>query len=303
MPNLLVTGSIGIDSIDAPTGARHDCLGGSATYFALAASKLCAVRLVGAVGDDFPAEFLDLLRSHHIDLEGLEVRAGSRTFRWHGKYSENMNERVTLNVQLNVLAEPSPAIPPVFRNSEYVFLANNDPQLQSAFLDQVKSPRLVVCDTMDLWISQHRENLLKVLRRVDGLVINDSEAKELVEETNLLTAARAITKLGPRFVVIKKGEHGAMVYADGRVFVVPAFLTERVVDPTGAGDSFAGGLMGYLVSHHASREEASPWRAGLIWATVIASFTVEQFSVDGLTALDIDALKARLHAYREMTQP
>lgn len=303
MANLLVTGSIGIDSVDAPTGTSRECLGGSATYFALAAAKLCPVRLVGAVGEDCPEAFLDVLRGHGVDLAGIEVRAGSKTFRWHGRYSEDMNERVTLDVQLNVLAEAGPTIPDGFRDSEYVFLANNDPHLQLAFLDQLASPRLVVCDTMDLWIGHHRDNLLKVLARVDGLVINDSEATDLAGESNLLTAAKAIRGLGPRFIVIKKGEHGAILIADDDIFAVPAYLTEHVVDPTGAGDSFAGGLMGYLTSQHATRDDMAAWRTGLLYATVVASFTVESFSVDGLTGLDEHTLNGRLEAYRRMIQP
>jgi len=309
MAHLLVTGSIGIDSVDAPTGSRRDCLGGAATYFALAAGKLCSVRLVGVVGDDFPAEFVEILTSGRIDITGLEIRSGSKTFRWHGRYSQDMNSRVTLDVQLNVLAEQGPTIPKAFRNSEYVFLANNDPALQLEFLDQLKRPKLVVCDTMDLWIEHHRNNLLKVLGRVDGLVINDSEARHLSGKDNLLTAAKCISQLGPRYVVIKKGEHGVILYADYAdyadqdVLVLPAYLTETVVDPTGAGDSFAGGLMGYLTQQEASRDDLAAWRAGLVHATVLASHTVERFSVDGLVGLDDEKLKCRLDAYRKMIQP
>lgn len=303
MSQLLVTGSIGIDSVDAPTGSRHDCLGGAATYFALAAGALSAVRLVGVVGEDFPAEHLESLKSAGIDLAGLEIRAGSKTFRWHGQYSQDMNQRETVSVQLNVLSERGPQIPQEFRDSGYVFLANTHPGLQLEFLDQLTAPTLTVCDTMDLWIGDHRETLLKVLQRVDGLIINDSEARHLTGKDNLLTAAHEIAKLGPRYLVIKKGEHGAILFADDEVLALPAFLTEAVIDPTGAGDSFAGGLMGYLARQGAANNDVSAWRTAMLYATVVASFAIEYFSVDGLIGLDAEKLKQRLNAYERMIQP
>jgi len=303
MANLLVTGSIGIDSVDTPHGSRRDCIGGSAVYFALAASKLNPVRLVGTVGDDCPPRFFEVLKAHNIDAGGLEVRKGSRTFRWHGRYSEDMNSRETLEVHLNVLAEKGPTIPEAFRDSEYVFLANNDPALQLEFLDQVRNPRLVVFDTMDLWISQHRERLMKVFARTDGVVLNDSESRMLTGKSNILTAAIEISRMGPKYVVIKKGEHGVVLYTRDGLLVLPAFLTEHVVDPTGAGDSFAGGLMGYLASRDATVDDADAWRKGLVYATVVASFTVESFSVEGLTGLDNGSIEGRLRAFERIIQP
>ncbi len=300
---LLVTGSIGIDSVDAPTGSCRDCLGGSAAYFALAARTLCPVRLVGAVGDDFPDEFLDVLKSRNIDIAGLEVRQGSKTFRWHGKYSDDMNDRTTLDVKLNVLVERGPVVPDTFRDSEYVFLANNPPELQMSLLDALDSPKLVVCDTMDLYIENSRDGLLELLKRVDGLIINDSEARQLTGETNLLTAIRAIHKMGPRHLVVKKGEHGCILCTGRQMLVLPAFLTEKVVDPTGAGDSFAGGLMGYLASINADRDDEDAWRTGLIYGTVAASFTIQSFSVDGLIGLDEEKMKRRIEELNSMIKP
>src|SRR3954451_11368913 len=246
---LLVTGSLGIDTVETPYGKRDDVIGGSAVYFSYAASFFAPVRLVGAVGEDCPRSLLNVFDGREIDTTGLEVRKGSKTFRWHGSYVENLNEAVTVEVDLNVLAERAPKIPPNFLDSRYVFLANTHPVLQQEMLSSLKSPRLVVADTMNLWIQTQRDELCKLLGRIHGLVLNDGEARLLTEEKNLITAARQVLKMGPKFVVIKKGEHGCVMVSDHKdCFTLPAFPTSKVIDPTGAGDSFAGGMMGYLAT-------------------------------------------------------
>jgi sugar/nucleoside kinase (ribokinase family) len=281
MSSLLVTGSIALDTVETETAKMENQLGGSATYFSLAGSILNPVRLVGAVGEDFPMEHTQILTKHNVDIQGLEVRKGSKTFRWHGRYSKDMNNRTTIDVALNILAERGPKIPQQFADSRYVFLANSHPDLQMDLMDQLTDPKLVVCDTMDLYIGNYLPGLKKVLGRVNGIVLNDSEARMLTGEDNLLTAAMAVSKMGPKLVVIKKGEHGAMLYNEGKVFLLPAFPTQKVVDPTGAGDSFAGGFMGYLAS--ADRTDFDALVHALVYGTVIASFTVESFSLNGIS--------------------
>ncbi len=291
MSSLLVTGSIGLDTVEAPAGKVENQIGGSAIYFSLAGGILNPVRLVGVVGEgDFPQDYVKLLTDHHVDIRGLEFRKGSKTFRWHGRYSEDMNSRTTISVDLNVLIERGPKIPAEFRDSEYVFLANSHPLLQLEFLNSLSKPKFVVLDTMDLYIQQYHDELLKVLAKVDGIILNDSETKLLTGESNLLKGAIAVSKLGPKLVVVKKGEHGAMLYNDGRLFLLPAFPTQNVIDPTGAGDSFAGGFMGYLASTDQSDFKAQV--QALIYGTVIASFTVESFSVTSIAKAgrkDIDS--------------
>jgi sugar/nucleoside kinase (ribokinase family) len=276
-----VTGSIALDTVETETAKMENQLGGSATYFSLAGSILNPVRLVGAVGEDFPMEHTQILTKHNVDIQGLEVRKGSKTFRWHGRYSKDMNNRTTIDVALNILAERGPKIPQQFSDSRYVFLANSHPDLQMDLMDQLSNPKLVVCDTMDLYIGNYLPGLKKVLKRVDGIVLNDSESRMLTGEDNLLTAAMAVSKMGPKLVVIKKGEHGAMLYNEGKVFLLPAYPTQKVVDPTGAGDSFAGGFMGYLAS--ADRIDFDALVHALVYGTVIASFTVESFSLNGIS--------------------
>jgi cytidine kinase len=292
MSSLLVTGSIGLDTVEAPTGKVENQIGGSATYFSLAGAILNPVRLVGVVGgDDFPREYVNLLADHHVDVRGMEFRKGSKTFRWHGRYSEDMNNRTTISVDLNVLIEKGPQIPNEFRDSEYVFLANNNPALQLEFMNALSKPKFVVCDTMDLYINNNRPDLLKVLAKVDGIILNDSETKLLTGESNLLKGAIAVNKMGPKLVVIKKGEHGALLYSGGRIFLLPAYPTQQVVDPTGAGDSFAGGFMGYLASVDQSDFQAQV--QALIYGTIIASFTVESFSIDSIAKAGRKNIDAR----------
>ena len=293
--SLLVTGSIGVDTVETPAGRAADVLGGSAIYFALAAAQFAPVRLVAAVGEDFEPGLLDPLRNKPIDLSGIEVRPGSRTFRWHGRYVGAMNAAETVKVELNVLAERNAPIPPAFADSRYVFLANTHPGLQREFIDRLPRAELVVCDTMNLWIENEPGELRKLLRRVHGLLLNEGEARLLTNRVNLATAGREILSLGPRFVVIKKGEHGSLLVTPDELAVIPAYPTENVVDPTGCGDSFAGAMMGYLAAR--GRWDPAALRAGMARGSVVASFVVESFSIDGLariTAADIDRRLAEL---------
>jgi sugar/nucleoside kinase (ribokinase family) len=295
---LLVTGSIGIDTVETPAGRREDVVGGSAIYFSYAASFFTPVRLVGVVGEDHPRSLLKIFDHREVDTSGLEVRKGSKTFRWHGSYVENLNEAVTVEVDLNVLAERAPKIPPNFLDSRYVFLANTHPVLQQEMLSSLKSPRLVVADTMNLWIQTQRDELCKLLGRIHGLVLNDGEARLLTEEKNLIKAARAVLKMGPRFVVIKKGEHGSMlVTQNDEVFVLPAYPADKVVDPTGAGDSFAGGMMGYLATQ-GTFSPATVKRA-MAFGTVVASYTIADFSLGGLQSTDRDQIDQRWHEFKQ----
>ncbi len=291
---LVVTGSIGIDTVHTPTGSAESVLGGSCTYFAAAASFFTPVRLVAVVGEDFDNRHLQTLKAFdNIDLEGLEHREGGRTFRWTGRYLDGMNRRETVEVHLGVLDEDPPRVPKAFADSDYVFLANTDPANQLIFLERFPDASLVVCDTMDLWISTQRDNLQRLLDRVHGLVLNDAEAELLTENPNPVRAARMILdRHDLTFVIVKKGEHGAvLVHRDG-IAALPAFPLDNVIDPTGAGDSFAGGLMGYLASTRQTGFEAI--QRGLSYATTIASFTVESFSLDRLQRLTDAELQRRL---------
>jgi sugar/nucleoside kinase (ribokinase family) len=293
--SLLVVGSIAFDSIETPNGAVDDALGGSATFFSYAASFFTRPRLVGVVGQDFPQEHRQLFAGRQIDTAGLVTLPG-KTFRWKGRYHQDMNTRDTLEVHLNVFGEFDPSLPEHFRDSTHVFLANGSPGLQARVLDQVTRPQLVLADTMDLWISTQRKDLLALLPRLDGLLLNDSEAHLLTGEENLVRAGEAVRKLGPKFVILKKGEHGAMLFSDDGVFVVPAFPTGDVVDPTGAGDSFAGGIMGYLQSD--GTPPPGRLRRAMAYGTVLASFTVEGFGLDRLRQIDRGQIDRRLEQYR-----
>ena len=296
--SLLVTGSIGIDTIETPFGKRDDVIGGSAIYFSYAASFLTPVRLVGVVGEDCPRDFLNVFEGRDVDASGLEIRKGSKTFRWHGSYVKDMNEAVTVEVDLNVLAEQAPKIPQNFLDSKYVFLANTHPALQQQMAGALKNAKLIVADTMNLWIQTERPELLKLLKQIHGLVLNDGEARLLTEKKNLISAAREVLKMGPKFVIIKKGEHGCLMCTDKDVFTLPAFPTEKVVDPTGAGDSFAGGMMGYLATQGGSFSSATIKRA-LAFGTVLASFTISDFSLSGLKTLNRDLIDQRWHDYKQ----
>ena len=295
---LLVTGSIGIDTVETPAGRREDVIGGSAIYFSFAASFFTHVRLVGVVGEDCPQEMFNVFEGRDVDTSGVEVRPGSKTFRWHGSYLKDLNEAETVEVDLNVLAERAPQIPQSFLDSKYVFLANTHPALQQEMLGRLRSPRLIVADTMNLWIQTQREELSQLLGKIHGLVLNDGEARLLTEETNLISAARQVLKMGPRFVVIKKGEHGCVMVSDQEdCFTLPAFPTSNVVDPTGAGDSFAWGMMGYLATQ-GTFSPATIKRA-LAFGTVVASYTISDFSLAGLQATDRDQIDERWHDFKQ----
>ncbi len=296
--SVLVVGSIAFDSIETPHGTLDNALGGSASYFSYTASFFTKPRLVGVVGKDFPDEHKHLFRSRDIDTEGLVTQPDGLTFRWKGRYHQDMNQRDTVEVHLNVFGTFNPVLPERFRDSSHVFLANASPVVQAKVLDQVRRPRLVLADTMDLWISTQHNELMALLPRLDGLLLNDSEAQLLTGKTNLVAAGQAVRKLGPRFVILKKGEHGAMLFSDDGVFVVPAFPTEKVVDPTGAGDSFAGGLVGSLFT-----DDSPPpgrLRRAMAYGTVVASLTVEGFGLDRLKRTDRAEIDRRLDEYRNM---
>lgn len=299
---LLVTGSIGIDTVRTPYGVSEDCLGGSAVYFSMAAGFFCPVRFVGVVGDDCPFDLYEVFKGRDVDLAGLEVRNGSKTFRWAGTYhDDDINERTTDNVQLNVLAEAPPAIPDAFSDSNTVFLANTHPALQIQLLDQLDRPALVVADTMNLWIEQELNTLKELLARINGLVLNDSEAKMLTGRQNLITAAKDIITLGPAFVVIKKGEHGTVVLDNQEnIFVLPAYPTEAVKDPTGAGDSFAGGMMGTLTREN--KYDFNTIKKAIACGTAVASLVIEDFSLNIWNGAGIEDIEARLGELRKMVE-
>jgi sugar/nucleoside kinase (ribokinase family) len=296
--SLLVVGSVALDSVVTPKESRDDVLGGSAVYFSYAASYFTSVRLVGVVGEDWPQEHTSLLQSRRIDTSGLSTIPGGRTFRWRGKYQTNMNDRDTLDVQLNVLGDFDPVLPDDYKRSPFVFLANGAPATQLKVLDQVTGPRLVVADTMDLWIKANRAELDQLLDRVDGLVLNDSEAKMITEDENLVSAGKKVLKMGPRFVVIKKGEHGAMFFSDHETYVLPAFPTPRVVDPTGAGDSFAGGMMGYLAE--LGEFDPTSLKRAMAYGILVASFNVEDFSLDRFREIGRNDIDLRMTAFQRM---
>ncbi|MAP73732.1 MAG: sugar kinase [Planctomycetaceae bacterium] len=296
--SLLVVGSIAFDSVETPTDRRDNVIGGSATYFSYAASYFTPVNLVGVVGEDWPAEHTALLEARNINTEGLEIKPGEKTFSWKGKYLPNMNDRETLEVNLNVFETFSPVLPESYKDTPFVFLANGAPTVQMQVLDQVSNPKLVVADTMDLWINIQKNDLLELIKRIDGLVLNDSEARLLTGEENLVKAGKAVLELGAKFCVLKKGEHGAMYFDEDDCYVLPAFPTDQVLDPTGAGDSFAGGMMGYLASQDAI-DPASIKRA-LVYGTLVASFNVEDFSLERMKQIEREALEQRFLQYQQM---
>jgi sugar/nucleoside kinase (ribokinase family) len=298
--SVLVVGSMALDSVETPFGKREDALGGSATFFSAAASLLTSVRLVAVVGEDFPQKHIDLLKQRDVDLSGLERVAGGKTFRWAGRYGANLNEAETLDTQLNVFADFKPKLSEQFKSSEYVFLANIHPQLQLDVLDQVKSPKLVALDTMNLWITRERQALGNVLRRVDLLMINEGEARQLAGEYNIVKAARAIRAMGPKTLVIKRGEYGALYFDDRHTFFAPAYPLESVFDPTGAGDTFAGGVMGYM--SRVGKLEPVYFQQAIVMGCVLGSFTVEEFSVDRLIRVSRPELRQRYQLFRELTQ-
>ena len=295
---LLVVGSIALDAVETPSETREDQLGGSAVYFSWAASYFSQVRMVGVVGEDWPDAHTEMLKTRRIDTAGLQKIPGGKTFRWRGRYLPNMNDRETLEVHLNVLETFNPELPPSYREAKYVFLGNASPVLQLRVLEQAKAAKLVVADTMDLWINIQTDELRALLKRLGGLVLNDSEAKLLADDDNLVRAGRKVLSMGPKFVVIKKGEHGAMFFSEHETYVMPAFPTADVVDPTGAGDTFAGGMMGYLAEQ--DRFDAATLKKALAYGTLVASYAVEDFSLDSLKRTDRAKLDQRFTEYRNM---
>jgi len=292
---LLVVGSLGLDTVETPFDKVEDALGGSATYISLAASYFGGpVELVGVVGSDFPKEYIKIMQDRNVDVEGLQIVEGGKTFKWSGKYHYDLNVRDTLLTELNVFQDFNPVIPDNFKKSKYICLGNIDPVLQSKVLDQMEDPQFIVCDTMNFWIEGKKDELFQLLPRVDVLIINDSEARLLAHEPNLIRAARKIREMGPKILIIKKGEHGALLFVDDIVFSAPAYPMETIYDPTGAGDSFAGGFTGYLYK----TRDLSPdsLKRAVIYGSTMASFCVEKFSTKGLEDLSYLQISDR---YRE----
>jgi sugar/nucleoside kinase (ribokinase family) len=305
--SITVVGSVAYDSIETPSGRRERCLGGAATYFSLAASYFCGVRVIAVVGEDFDSEQEAVFAARNIDTRGIEHTAG-KSFFWEGSYLENLNEAKTRATELNVFASFNPKIPDAYRDSELLFLANIDPVLQKRVRDQMPQVKLVAGDTMNYWIKDHRAALYEVLKGLDVLLINDTEARMLAGNSNLVQAARAVMALGPRFLVVKHGEYGATLFhgsgprgerAEPHTFRAPALPLEQVVDPTGAGDSFAGGFVGYL----ASQPELTPgaFRRAMFYGGVMGSFAVERFGTERLQQLSRNEIDARFHLFRELT--
>ncbi|MEZ5976800.1 MAG: PfkB family carbohydrate kinase [Planctomycetota bacterium] len=290
--SLLVIGTLAFDSVETPYARRDDALGGSATFFAMSARYFTQVRLVGVVGTDFPDERLAEFRHVGIDTAGVEIADG-KSFRWAGRYEADWNTRTTLSTELNVFEHFDPKVPERYADTRFVFLANGAPAIQAKALDQCKNAEFVVADTMNLWIDIARPELLALLKRVDGLVLNDEEARMLTGESHLLSAAKAVLKLGPKFCILKKGEHGSFLISEGTQFALPAYPVDQVVDPTGAGDSFAGGFMGYLAA--VQNTHPATLRRAMLYGTVTASYCVESFSIDSLAKVGRSAIENRFN--------
>jgi sugar/nucleoside kinase (ribokinase family) len=296
--SILVVGTVAFDSIETPFGSAERILGGSASYFALGASFFAPVRIVGVIGDDFPQQYLELFRQKQIDLEGIK-RARGDTFHWRGRYHEDINVRDTLELHLNVLAGFVPDLPERYRDAEYVFLGNIDPLMQLEVLNQIRRMRLVVCDTMDHWIRESLDGLRQVLRRIEMLVINDSEARLLSGQGNIVRAAREILKMGPKVVLVKRGEYGVLQFSDSSIFATPAYPLEEVFDPTGAGDSFAGGFLGHLARSGDVTQQGI--RRAIVYGSVVASFTVEDFGVKRLANVSLQDIEDRYRSFALLT--
>jgi sugar/nucleoside kinase (ribokinase family) len=295
---LLVVGSVALDSIITPFGEATDALGGSAVYFGVAASVLTGVRVVGVVGDDYPMARLKEIEARGVDLSGVE-RAPGESFRWKGKYSFDLASRETLETRLGVFANFRPRIPAHFSETPFVFLGNIHPDLQLAVLDQMRSPRLVACDTMNFWIDSARDRLLEVLKRVDLLIVNDEEIRQLSGDWNVHRAARWVLDRGPRRVVVKRGEHGALMVETGRSFYCPAYPLEEVFDPTGAGDSFAGGFLGYLA--RTGDLSSDGLRRAMVYGSALGSFAVSSFSIGGFEGVTPAVLQQRVRNFKDLT--
>lgn len=295
--SLLAVGTVAIDTIETPLGRAEQVIGGAATYIAWAASYFTSeIRIVSIIGEDFPPEELELLRERGVDTEGIHLVKGGKSFFWEGKYRDDMNSRVTLDTQLNVLANFDPDLPKSYRNSDYLMLGNLTPAIQLSVLEQMdKRPEIIAMDTMNFWMDTAMEDLKKVISQVDILTINDEEARQLSGEFSLAKAARIILEMGPQYLIIKKGEHGALLFDKEHVFFAPALPLYEVFDPTGAGDTFAGGMMGYLANE--GELTFDNLKRGIIIGSAMASFCVEKFSIEQLKQLDADRIKARLDEF------
>jgi sugar/nucleoside kinase (ribokinase family) len=296
--SILVVGTVAFDSIETPFGSAERILGGSASYFALGASFFAPVRIVGVIGEDFPQEYLDLFSQRRIDLAGIKKASGD-TFHWRGRYHEDINVRDTLELHLNVLSGFVPVLPEQYRDAEYVFLGNIDPLMQLEVLNQIRHMRLVVCDTMDHWIRESLDGLRQVLKRIEMLVINDSEARLLSGQSNIVRAAREILKMGPKVVLVKRGEYGVLQFSESSIFATPAYPLEEVFDPTGAGDSFAGGFLGQLARSGDLTQQGI--RRAIVYGSVVASFTVEDFGVKRLASIALQDIEERYRSFAQLT--
>jgi sugar/nucleoside kinase (ribokinase family) len=298
--SLLVIGSLALDTIETPFGKAERTLGGSATFISTSASYFTEnVRLVGIVGYDFPQNEIDFLNSKNIDLSGLEISETEKTFHWHGKYNFDLNTRESIVTELNVFEKFDPVISDKFKDSEYVCLGNLHPSLQKKVVQQISNPKLIMCDTMNFWIEGAYKELTEILRLVNLIVINDSEARELSKEFNLVTAAKKIMQMGPEIVIIKKGEHGALLFMNDLIFSAPAFPMEKVFDPTGAGDTFAGGLMGWISKTKDLSEKNL--KLAVIYGSAMASLSVEKFSLDGIRNLTHSRIMERFSEFKKLT--
>ena len=301
MSKLLIVGTVAFDAIETPFGKTDKILGGAATYIALAAAQFeVKSAVVSVVGEDFPQEYLDLLTDRKVDISGTEIVKGGKTFFWSGKYHNDLNSRDTLDTQLNVLADFNPVVPENFKDAEIVMLGNLHPLVQLSVLEQVTQPKLVILDTMNFWMDNTWDELMQVISKVDVITINDEEARQLTQEHSLVKAARKIQEMGPKYVVIKKGEHGALLFHDGQVFFAPALPLEEVFDPTGAGDTFAGGFAGYLAQ--AGDISFQSMKNAVIFGSNLASFCVEKFGAERMLSLQKEEIHQRLEEFKSLTQ-
>ena len=299
--SLLVVGSLALDTVETPFGRVENAVGGSATYISIAASYFIRpIRLVGVVGSDFPKEAITLLEDHDIDLEGLQVIQGGKTFRWGGRYHFDMNARDTLFTELNVFEKFNPVIPPSYQKTTYVCLGNIDPVLQRRVLEQIEKPKLVVGDTMNFWIKGKNKELLETLKMIDVFILNESEARQITSEPNLVKAGKRILRLGPKIVIIKKGEHGALLITEQTIFSAPAYPLETIYDPTGAGDTFAGGFIGWIAKTDDLSE--ANFKRAVVYASALASFCVEKFGIDRFKDLTTLEIHDRFREFREISR-
>ncbi|MBN2542004.1 sugar kinase [bacterium] len=297
--SLLVVGSVALDTIQTPAGEVEEVLGGSATYFSFSARFFNKPHVVAVVGDDFPKEYVNLMNQHGVNLDGLEFEGG-KTFRWSGVYPMDFGDPETLNTELNVFMDFNPKLPESYRDSKYIFLANIDPELQLDVLNQVDEPAIIGADTMNYWIENRRKELLTLLKKIDILFLNELEARMLTGEENLLRAARSIIALGPKHLILKRGQYGVMMLGENSFFVTPAYFLERVVDPTGAGDSFAGAFMGHLARK--KKIDDNTYRQAVVYGAITASFTVEDFSVNKLVSIGTNDIESRLALFTQFTE-